>query len=157
MIFTAVDLPAPFSPSSASTSAARSSSPTPASACTPPKRFSTPMRASAGFDTAAGISEELCKLIHVRLVELEWLGHGRLAVRADLQGAHAPHRDARAGLAARLLGDDLLRGIDRRVTEIDRVPDGEAIDRARMHVAGHLRRQPEARHEHLADQPLIRD
>src|SRR5262245_38118471 len=108
MIFTAVDLPAPFSPSNASTCPARSSRPTPASACTPPKRFSIPTRDSAGAsadtagavaDTAgavadtAGTSEELGKLIHVRLVELERLRHGRVTVRSDLQGAHAPDRD----------------------------------------------------------------
>src|SRR5262245_46222073 len=118
MIFTAVDLPAPFSPSSAITCPARSSSRTPASACTPPKRLLTPSSASAAG--AEWRSEELGKLIHVRLVEHERLRHGRVAVRPDLQRAHAAHGHAAAGFAARVLGDHLLRGVDRGVAEIDR-------------------------------------
>src|SRR5690242_12532412 len=43
--FTSVDLPAPLSPTSATTSAARTSKSTPCSACTGPKCFETSLRA----------------------------------------------------------------------------------------------------------------
>src|SRR5215212_5479062 len=46
--FTSVDLPAPLSPTSPTTSPAWTSKSTPASACTAPKRLLTPCSASSG-------------------------------------------------------------------------------------------------------------
>src|ERR1051325_2689136 len=161
MIFTAVDLPAPFSPTSATTCPAASCSSTPSSARTPSKCFLMPSRArtgvSAGGDIAMATLEELRKLVDVALVEHVGLGHRGVAVRVDLQRPHAAHGYLGVRLAGRLIDQQRVCSIDGRVAEIDRIPDRERVDRARVNVAGHLGRQAEAGDEHLAHQALIGD
>jgi hypothetical protein len=58
MVFTSVDLPAPLSPTSATTSPALTSKSTPPSACTAPNRFSTPRSESkAPFEVICVLSK----------------------------------------------------------------------------------------------------
>src|ERR1043165_915627 len=96
MIFTAVDLPAPFSPISAVTCPAGSCSETPSSALTPSKCSAMSSSARTGGSAGGQVGmttglrrrgglEELGELVDVGLVEDERLGHRGFAAGVDLQ------------------------------------------------------------------------
>src|SRR5678816_3850783 len=120
MIFTAVDLPAPFSPRSATTRPAGSCSSTPSSALTPSKCIATPSSARTGVSAAAGVGmrapgnsglEKLRELLDVALVEHVGLGHRGFSIGVDLQLTHAAHRDLCARFSRGLLGEQRVRSI----------------------------------------------
>src|SRR5262245_19905893 len=105
-IFTTVDLPAPFSPTSAITSPAYAFRCMSLSARTPPKRLLTLSSLRIGCSTADLLrrvaSEDLGELLHVLRVVRERRRHGRFAILLDRHLAHAPHRDLFALLARHL-------------------------------------------------------
>src|SRR5271166_6347976 len=181
-ILTSVDFPAPFSPTRAVTSPSLRARPTPCSARTPGKAFETPdsertsvppaanfvgeasvtanrsaireqkgappLRSSGG----ARVSENLGEFLDVRLVESKRIGHGGRPIFADLNVAHASGMDCRARLAGRLALRDERGDHGGGVAEINRVPDGEGVGRARKHGAFHFGRQAKAGYVDLADE-----
>jgi hypothetical protein len=76
---------------------------------------------------------------------------------SDLDLAHAAGFDFGARLAGRVTLDEVIGDLRCGVAEVDRVPDGEFLRRARLDRTGHFRRQAEAGHVDLADLALVFD
>src|SRR3954447_4445891 len=142
-ILISVDLPAPFSPTIAWTSPARSSRSTPRSAWTPPYRFSTPVsRRTAGSPVAPWARPSGC------VVVISLLGLGRAAAARATAAPPAGSvvelvdvvlRDAQGGaeqqrLARRVVAHGRDLGLDRRVG-LERGAAGQLLAGPRGQVA----------------------
>src|SRR5262245_754484 len=146
-ILTSVDLPAPFSPTSAVTCPAATSRRPSASAWIAPKDLRRPstdssMKRCSG-DCSRLASEHLGEAVDVRLVEAVGRRHRRLAIGADLDLAHAPGIDRLARLARGLTLDQAIGQIGDGVAEVDGIPDGEGLGRPALDMALHFRGQAE--------------
>src|SRR5476649_2155883 len=121
-VLTSVDLPAPFSPTSASTWRGRNDSVTWSSATMPSKRLQMPASVSTGAGQTDGSaaapeggvmfigagSEDFGELVDIVLVVGERRRHRRLAVGIEPQLAHAADGHALARLAAGAALDEFI-------------------------------------------------
>src|SRR5918997_3080941 len=124
MILISVDLPAPFSPTSAWTSPRATSSDAPRSAGTPPKALSTLSALRSGVVSGipgtplVGVRDLLLRVGRVEeLVRVDDRGRDLLAGRVLLQGLERLGAEARVALhrGAHLPVDDLLQRVLRAV------------------------------------------
>src|SRR3954451_113789 len=86
IVLTKVDLPAPLSPTSATTSPAATSKSTSWRACTAPNRLDTPRRLRRGRPLAGASRAPACVSTAMGLRDPCRLAHGRELARADLVG-----------------------------------------------------------------------
>src|SRR3954451_5484773 len=148
-IFTSVDLPAPFSPTSACTSPACRSSETSSSAWIAPNDFEAcwsersgggrrPSGKAAGrAGSSSGTPRRSfleVELVYVRLVENERRPEQHRALRADPVRPEAAGLERLAPLAADRAGGMVHRRVGREVAEVGGVPELEAFDRAVLDV-----------------------
>src|SRR4051812_24305310 len=150
-IFISVDLPAPFSPSRATTSPAPTSSETPFSACTPRKRLwmsrscrtgtSMTYGMNAGASATAQLHQLLPKLVDVILSQ--HLGRDE----------HLPT----GGDAGSVAGEDLRHQCHRLVAELERLLHDGAGDGARLDARQRLVLFVERDDRHLANFVRVAD
>src|SRR5215212_1533739 len=170
-IFTSVDLPAPFSPTSACASPPYRPIETSSSAWIAPNAFDACRRERIGEGSVIAVREEgvpkhsagtpragsrsPCSFLEVELVDVRLVEHERRpeqhgALRPDLVLPELPGRKGLPDLPRDRAGGVVDRRVGREEAEVGRVPELEALDRAVLDVLAQRVGRSEARELDLA-------